>query len=182
MVTVIIPTFNEEKKIEMMINYINCMSVEKEIIVVNDCSKDRTEAILKSISLCNLKVIHHASRRGKGAAVRTGLENAVGKFIFVLDPKLNNIPSDFSKFTKSLDIPGIDIVLGSRFIKMSYVNRFLSSVFGIKLNDWFSLCQFIKKESFIRMLPELKNVSDSFEILTKASRKKMNIIEVFIDN
>jgi len=172
------PVYNAEKAIEAIINKVNGLPIEKEIIVVDDCSKDNTAAILRSLSFVNLKVIHHGSKRGKAAAVRTGVENSTGEFILIQDVNLGYGLNDYSKLLEAIKNSGVDIVLGSRFRKMRQGNFFLSILFGIKLKDWFSRCQLVRRESLLKLLPELKSANIAFEILTKAIRKKMRIIEV----
>ena len=146
MLSVIIPAYNEEKTIEAIIGQVNNLPIEKEIIVVNDCSKDRTASILRLLSFNNLKIIHHASRRGKGAAVRTGLENAVGEFVIIQDADLEYDPNDYLKLLEAIKNQGVDIVLGARFTEGYHGillpkagNRFLTGLmnklFGVKLND-----------------------------------------------
>ncbi len=178
MLSVIIPVFNEEQAIASAISKVNNLPIEKEITVVNDCSKDRTSEILSSLSLDNLKVIHHISNRGKLAAVLTGIENSTGEFIFIQDVNLECGLSNYLKLLEAIKDPGVDIVLGSRFIKMGWRNILLSMLFGIKLNDWFSHCQLARRESILKILPELKSANFSFDILTKAIRKKMRVVEV----
>ncbi|MCX5699379.1 MAG: glycosyltransferase family 2 protein [Candidatus Omnitrophica bacterium] len=182
MLSVIIPVYNQEKTIEALINKVSNLSVEKETIVVNDCSKDNTAAILRSLSFNNLKVIHHGSKRGKGAAVRTGIENSTGEFILIQDVNLEYGFNDYSKLLEAANNSGVDMVLGSRFTKRGWRNIFLSILFGIKLNDWFSHCLLIRRESLLKLLPELKSVNVAFEILTKAIRKKMSVMEVPISH
>ena len=180
MLSVIIPVYNEENTIEAIINKINSLSIEKEIIVVNDCSKDRTESILRGLSLNNLKVIHHVSNRGKVAAVHTGIENSAGEFILIQDVNSEYGLNDYFKLLEAIKNPGVDIVSGSRFTKMRLGSSFLSIVFGVKLNDWFTHCQLVRRESLLKLLPELKSSNFAFEVLTKAIRKKMRVVEVLI--
>ena len=94
----------------------------------------------------------------------------------ILDKKDFKSREEFDKeVIKSLND---DMVLGSRFTKMRLGNFFLSIIFGIKLNDWFTHCQLIRRESFLNLVPELKSADNTFEILTKTLRKKMRVIEV----
>ncbi|MFA6129534.1 MAG: glycosyltransferase family 2 protein [Candidatus Omnitrophota bacterium] len=178
MLSVIIPAYNEEKAIEAIVNKVSSLPIEKEIIVVNDCSKDRTAAILSSFSLSNLKVIHHASKRGRAAAARTGLENAIGEFIIIQDVDLEYDPNGHLKLLEAIKNSNFDLALGSRSTRMSFRDIALSILFGIKLKDWSSRCQLMRRESLLRLLPELKGVNITFDILTKAIRKKMRVIEV----
>jgi len=180
MLSIIIPAYNEEKAIEARINQVNNLQIEKEIIVVNDCSKDRTAAILSSFALNNLKVIHHISNRGKLAAVHTGVENAVGEFVIIQDVHSEHGISDYLKLLEAVNQPGVDVVLGSHFTKTRFSNFFLNIIFGIKLNNWFSRCQLVRRESLLKILPELKSANFAFDILTKAIRKKMCVMEVYI--
>ncbi|HPT39619.1 MAG TPA: glycosyltransferase family 2 protein, partial [Candidatus Omnitrophota bacterium] len=164
--------------------------VEKEIIVVNDCSKDNTESILRGLTLGGLKVIHHVSNRGKAAAVYTGLQNATGEFIFIQNGNPGFVISDYLKLLEAIKVSGADIALGARFGKMQsgswrlpqakvcFLQMMLNVLFGVKLQDWFSHCQLIRRESFLNLAPQLKNPDSGFEILTCAIRKKMRLTEV----
>ncbi|MCX5694165.1 MAG: glycosyltransferase family 2 protein [Candidatus Omnitrophica bacterium] len=189
MISIILPVFNQDKIIETAVNRINALPVEKEIIVVNDCSLDNTAAVLRGIVLNNLKVIHHVSCRGKAAAIRTGMENASGELVILQNGNLNCNPSDYLKLLEAFNNSGADMVLGARFSKMSqgilvpktksyFLTYFLNFLFGVRLHDWFTHCQLIRRESFLGIVSGLKSADTLFEILTKAIQKKMRIIEV----
>jgi len=188
MLSVIIPAYNEEKTIEAIINKVNNLPIEKEIIAVDDCSKDRTAAILSSLSLNNLKVIHHVSKRGKGAAVRTGLENATGDFIITQDADLEYDPNDYFKLLEAIKNQGVDIVLGARFTEGYHGillpkigNRFLTGLmnklFGVKLNDCFTCYKLMRRESILGLGLESNSFDIEIEILAKAIKKGMRILE-----
>jgi glycosyltransferase involved in cell wall biosynthesis len=189
MISVILPVYNQEKSIVAVINKISNWAVEKEIIVVNDCSQDNTESILRGLSLNSLKVIHHVSNRGKAAAVRTGIENATGEFIFIQNVNLSVEPGDYFKLLEAIKEKGADIVLGARFSKMHqgvrvpkvknyFSTMILNILFGVQLHDWFTHYQLLRRESFLNLAQELQNADNAFEILTKALRKKMRVMEV----
>ena len=193
MISVILPVYNQEKSIEAVINKINNLAVEKEIIVVNDCSRDNTESILRGLYLNSLKVIHHVSNRGKAAAVRTGIQNATGEFILIQNGDLGYDSGDYLKLLEAIKDSGADIVLGARFSKMHQGTRvlkvknyfstmILNILFGVKLHDWFTRYQLMRRESFLNIEPELKGANMAFEILTKALRKKMRVMEVPISD
>ena len=189
MLSVIIPAYNEEKTIEAIIGQVNNLPIEKEIIVVNDCSKDRTASILRLLSFNNLKIIHHASRRGKGAAVRTGLENAVGEFVIIQDADLEYDPNDYLKLLEAIKNQGVDIVLGARFTEGYHGillpkagNRFLTGLmnklFGVKLNECFSCYKLIRRESILNLGLKSDSFDIEIEILAKAIKRGMRILEV----
>jgi glycosyltransferase involved in cell wall biosynthesis len=189
LLSVIIPAYNEEKTIAAIIDRINNLPIEKEIIVVNDCSKDRTESILKSLALNNLRVIHHASKRGKGAAVRTGIENAVGEFIIIQDADLEYDPNDYLKLLEAIKNPGADIVSGARFTEgyngMSlpkagnqFLTGLMNKLFGVKLNDCFTCYKLIRRESVLGLGLRSNSFDIEIEILSKAIKRKMRILEI----
>ena len=187
--SVIIPAYNEEKAIQAIISQVNNLAIEKEIIVVNDCSKDRTAEILRLLSFDNLKVIHHASKRGKGAAVRTGLENATGEFVIIQDADLEYDPNDYLKLLEAIKKQDVDIVLGARFtggyhgiLLPKAGNRFLTGLmnllFGVKLNDCFTCYKLMRRESILGLGLESNSFDIEIEILAKAIKKKMRILEI----
>jgi len=83
LLSVIIPVYNEAKTIRQILEKVNAVNIDKEIIVVDDGSFDGTNRVLRDVQYNNLKVIHHSSNRGKGAAVLTGLARASGEFVIV---------------------------------------------------------------------------------------------------
>lgn len=189
MLSVIIPAYNEEKTIEAIINQVNNLPIEKEIIVVNDCSRDRTESILRSLSFDNLKVIHHASKRGKGAAVRTGIENAVGEFLIIQDADLEYDPNDYLKLLEAIKNQGVDIVLGARFTEgyhgillpkagNQFLTGLMNKLFGVKLNDCFTCYKLMRRDSVLGLGLKSNSFDIEIEILSKAIKKKMRILEV----
>ncbi len=189
MLSVIIPAYNEEKTIEAIINRVNNLPIEKEIIVVNDCSRDNTAVILRPLSCNNLKVIHHISKRGKGAAVRTGLENATGEFIIIQDADLEYDPNDYLKLLEAIKSQEVDIVLGARFTE-GYHGRLipkagnrlltglLNMLFGVRLNDCFSCYKLTRRESILGLGLRSNSFDIEIEILAKAIKKRMRILEV----
>ncbi|MDD5129565.1 MAG: glycosyltransferase family 2 protein [Candidatus Omnitrophica bacterium] len=188
MISVILPVFNQESSIEAAVNSVNSLPVEKEIIVVNDGSQDNTAVVLRGLVLNNLKVIHHVSSRGKAAAARTGMENASGEFVIIQSADLSS-GNDYLQLLEAITNSGADMVLGARFSKMSqgvrvprvksyFLTYFLNVLFGVKLHDWFTHFQLLRREKFLDLFSGLKSTDTFFEILTKAVHKKMRIIEV----
>jgi len=189
MLSVIIPAYNEEKTIEAIISQVNNLPIEKEIIVVNDCSKDHTAAILRSLSFNNLKVIYHVSKRGKGDAVRTGLENATGEFVIIQDADLEYDPNDYLKLLEAIKNQGVDIVLGARFTEgyhgillpragNLFLTGLMNKMFGVKLNDCFTCYKLMRRESILELGLKSNSFDIEIEILAKAIKKRMCILEV----
>jgi glycosyltransferase involved in cell wall biosynthesis len=189
MLSVIVPVYNEAKTIKQVIDKIIAVPIEKEIIVVDDSSIDGTDKILRDLRYDNLKVIHHSSNRGKGAAVLTGLGHAAGEYLIVQDADFEYDPADYLKLMDAIQGGAADLVLGARFtegyhgMKIPKVgNRFLTSLmnilFGVKLNDCFTCYKLMRKADLLGLSLGSNSFDIEIEILAKAIRKKMHIVEV----
>ena len=77
-VSIVIPVYNEQNTIRTVLEKVLTLPLEKEVIVVNDCSSDDTESILRDIQHPDLKVIHGIENRGKGHAIRLGMKHISG--------------------------------------------------------------------------------------------------------
>src|ERR1700744_253597 len=120
--SVVIPAYNEEGSIEASVRTIQeelvSQSIPFQILVVNDNSKDGTEAILQALSaeLPGVEYINNPGANGFGNAVRCGLENFSGDCVAVMMGDLSDSPRDLVKFYNKL-LEGYDCVFGSRFIR-----------------------------------------------------------------
>jgi len=117
-VSIIIPCFNEEKTISLVINKIlNSYKGEKEIIVIDDFSNDKTREILGSDLKSKInKIILNDKNYGKGFSIRKGINIAEGDIILIQDADLEYDPSDYNKLIKPIEKGVADVVYGSRFI------------------------------------------------------------------
>ena len=117
-VSIIVPCYNEESTIKEIIRKINFQKdIEKEIIVIDDCSTDQTRTILKNdINDQIQKLILNPKNFGKGYSIRQGIKESTGDLILIQDADLEYDPSDFKKLINPI-LEGIaDVVYGSRFI------------------------------------------------------------------
>jgi glycosyltransferase involved in cell wall biosynthesis len=189
MLSVIVPVYNEAKTIKQVIEKILAVPIEKEIIVVDDSSTDDTVKILRDLRYENLKVIYHGSNRGKGAAVRTGLENAAGEFVIVQDADFEYDPADYLKLMDAIQKGAGELILGARFTEGYHGmkipkagNRVLTGLvnklFGVKLNDCFTCYKLMRKADLVGLSLSSSSFDIEIEILAKAIRKKMRIAEV----
>ena len=111
LLSVIVPVYNEAKTIRQILEKINSVNIDKEVIVVDDGSSDGTDKILRDIQYPNLKIIHHSSNRGKGAAFLTALDNASGELVIIQDADLEYDPLEYNKLIEEFNKSDVDIVL-----------------------------------------------------------------------
>ena len=113
-VSIIIPAYNEEKTIEEIVRRVKAVSLdfEKEIIVVDDGSCDRTRQLLAAIS--GIAVVLHERNRGKGGAVKSGIRRATGDIILVQDADLEYDPADYPALLAPILSGKADMVMGAR--------------------------------------------------------------------
>ncbi len=122
--SIIIPVFNEEGTVQDILDVVSSVELDwnlsREIIIVNDCSSDNTKlAIENYISKNqnqNIVFLNHDKNRGKGAALRTGIQKAVGDIIIIQDADLEYDPNEYNHLLKPLMNDKADVVYGSRFM------------------------------------------------------------------
>lgn len=191
--SIIIPVYNEKNTILELLKRVEKINlpVNKQIIIVDDFSTDGTRELLSQIK--NHKVIFHEKNKGKGSAIRTGLEHASGDFIIIQDADLEYDPQDYNKLLQSAIEEGYEVVYGSRFLDTKH-NELLINYYGNKILTFFTnllyntqltdmeTCYKLFKTDIIKSL-DLKSKRFDFEpeVTAKVLKKGLKIKEVPIN-
>ncbi|MFG6686943.1 glycosyltransferase family 2 protein [Mariniflexile sp. HNIBRBA6329] len=201
--SIIMPTFNEQNTIELILEKIKQVklieNVDKEIIIIDDCSSDNTLAYINNFQVKNpdiaLKILSHEKNKGKGAAIHTGIFEAHGDFIIIQDADTEYNPKEYNLLLEPMLAGFADVVYGSRFVggKPHRVlfffhtigNKFLtfiSNLFtGINITDMETCYKLFKKEVIKPLVLKEKRFGFEPEVTAKISKiKNIRIYEVGI--
>lgn len=193
--SVIIPVYNEKKTIQTIIEKVlNFNKLEKEIIVVDDCSNDGTTEIIELLTKNNdeIKYIKNEKNLGKGAAIRNGLEIVTKDIVLIQDADLEYDPKDYDKLLAPILEKKADIVFGSRFLGGGPVrvhlfwnylaNKILTLITNVLVNMNFTDMETGYKLFRSDVIKSISLKEDSFgiepEITIKLAKKKYIFFEV----
>ncbi len=201
--SVIIPAYNEAATIHLILNKVLAVTlindIQKEIIIVNDCSTDKTEAVINEFISnnkdCNIVLHNQEYNQGKGAALHKGISLATGEYLVIQDADLEYDPQEYNILLKPVIDGFADVVYGSRFVDGkphrilffwhtigNNILTFLSNIFtNLNLSDM-ETCYKLFKTNIIQNI-KLKEKRFGFEpeVTAKISRvPKIRIYEVGI--
>lgn len=121
--SIVIPAYNEARTIHLILDRVLTVQlingIQKQIILVNDCSKDNTEEVLleyiKAHPEVEIQYYKHEVNQGKGAAIHTGIKKATGEYVIIQDADLEYDPEEFNDLLKPVFRGNADVVFGTRF-------------------------------------------------------------------
>ena len=194
--SIIIPCFNEEATIKEMLNKIKKQNeFQKEVIVIDDFSTDRTRWILENELKDEIdQLILNTNNYGKGYSIRKGIEKATGDIILIQDADLEYDPNDYGKLVNPIKNKVADVVYGSRFLgggetRVLYFWHTIGNKFLTLLSNMFSDLNLTDMEVGYKVfkadvLKDLRLEENRFgfepEITAKIAKKNLRIYEVSI--
>lgn len=199
--SIIIPCYNEEKTLAQCLDRVvelQSDDLELEILIVNDCSRDRSQEVAEKYAASHpryrIKVLRHEVNQGKGAALHTGFRGATGDFVAIQDADLEYNPLELRRLLNPLIANEADVVIGSRFLSggahrvlyfwHSLGNRFLTLLSNmltdLNLTDM-ETCYKVFRRDVIQGL-ELCEKRFGFEpeVVAKIAQKRLRIYEMGI--
>ncbi|MDD4856814.1 MAG: glycosyltransferase family 2 protein [Candidatus Krumholzibacteria bacterium] len=192
-VSVIVPVYNETDTMRELLLRLREAPFPKEIIVVDDCSTNGTDRLLREQR--DIVLVHHDRNRGKGAAIRSGIEHASGDVIIIQDADLEYDPNEIAKVVAPILEGKTDIVYGSRFIRgfpkaLPLANRIANVVlvwtvrllFAYRLSDEATCYKAFRAEILKSMRLNCERFEFCPEVTAKALRARRKIAEVELIN
>lgn len=193
LLSVIVPVYNEAGTIKQILEKINAVDIDKEIIVIDNCSTDGTQGIIQGIlnkaPFDCIRAIYHSYNKGKGESVREGIREAKGDFVVIQDADLEYDPGEYFNLLNPLLEDKADIVLGARFtgghsgmaihrLGNKFLTGFLNFMFASCLNDYATCYKMAGREKFLVLGLKSKGFDIEVEIVCKALKNNLRILEV----
>jgi glycosyltransferase involved in cell wall biosynthesis len=189
--SIVIPVYNEQATVEIVIDRVRALDVPKEVVIVDDCSTDGTQYILERFEKePDFHIIFSPTNRGKGAALRAGFAQAAGDIIIVQDADLEYDPQDIPGLLQPILRDEADVVYGSRFLgeRKSHQsrlhrigNRLLTwasnRTTGLKLTDMETCYKAFRREAIRGVRLEQDRFGFEPEVTAKLARRGFRFTE-----
>jgi len=195
--SIVIPVYNEQDTILQLIEMVRAAApeVEKELVIVDDCSKDATRARLETLrGQPGITILLQGHNQGKGAALRAGFAAATGDMVIIQDADLEYDPNEYPRLIQPIIDGRADVVFGSRFIggdthRVLYFwhsvgNRFLTllsnALTNLNLTDMEVCYKVFRREVLSKITIEEDRFGFEPEITAKVARLRCRVYEVGI--
>jgi glycosyltransferase involved in cell wall biosynthesis len=192
--SIVIPVYNEEATLAEIVKRVQATPYDKELIIVDDASKDRSREILQGLAqeYDNIRIFFHDRNRGKGAALRTGFSQVTGDVVLIQDADLEYNPVDYPELLKPIERGVADVVYGSRLVgaaphRVLFFWHYVGNTMVTTLSNMFTNLNLTDMETCYKVfkaeiIKDIKIKSDRFgvepELTAKIARKRCRIYEV----
>jgi glycosyltransferase involved in cell wall biosynthesis len=192
--SVVMPVYNEEATLREIVNRVQATPFEKEILLVNDGSKDRSAEIMAELAAehPNVRCFHHAQNSGKGAALSTGFKQVTGDIVLIQDADLEYDPNDYGVLLRPILEGKADVVFGSRFLGAPYArvhlywhyvgNRLLTTVSNmftnLNLSDMETCYKVFRREVADKIEIKSRTFAVEPEFAAKVAKLHVRVYEV----
>jgi glycosyltransferase involved in cell wall biosynthesis len=201
--SVVIPVYNEEKTLRQLVDRVRAVPIRKEIILVDDCSRDRSRDVLQQLEaegandeLNRIRAFFHDVNQGKGGALKTGFSRVEGDVVVIQDADLEYDPSEYPRLLQPIIEDRADVVFGSRFLgdqahRVLYFwhylgNRFLTTLSNcftnLNLTDMETCYKVFRRHVIDEITPKLVQKRFGFEpeVTARVARRRYRIYEISV--
>ncbi len=192
--SIVIPVYNEEATLAEIVRRVQATPYDKELIIVDDASGDRSREILQGLvkDYDNIRLFFHDRNQGKGAALRTGFSQVTGDVVLIQDADLEYNPTDYPELLKPIERGVADVVYGSRLIggaphRVLFFWHYVGNKMVTTLSNMFTNLNLTDMETCYKVfkaevLKPIKIKSDRFgvepELTAKIARQRCRVYEV----
>jgi glycosyltransferase involved in cell wall biosynthesis len=188
--SVVIPVYNEFNTILEILRRVKSVPIDKEIIIVDDCSTDGTREILAEIKEANIKVIFNEKNMGKGFSIRHGFEHITGDIVIIQDADLEYYPDEYHVLIQKINVGNADIVYGTRFLGThrgfhfyrylgnQVLNLIANILYGSNLSDIMTGYKALRVDVLRRLKLRANGFEIEAEITAQIFKRKLRVFEV----